>query len=170
MKHLINRNFIKCFGSCQGVVVGEQSLINTSFLQLTFFGRSFLTILSLYLLTFGFLFLPLIWCLFPYVSPFSLCLLDAPFSFCKFNTLTKCQVEGRGHPAVNCPAGSGWRNAQSNFHTISQLGSSLLLPRDLKRKEKPPLNQQPDSLEEIRRKANSERQGKRETLSRLTLD
>lgn len=38
--------------------------------------------------------------------------------FCKFSFLTLCQVEGRGHPGVNCSARDGWRKAESNFHTF----------------------------------------------------
>lgn len=57
---------------------------------------------------------------------FALCPSDAPF--CKFSALTLCQVEGRGHPGVNCLACDGWRKAQSNFHTISQQGPQPLLP------------------------------------------
>lgn len=55
----------------------------------------------------------------PLVLLFSLSL-QVPFTplFCKFSFLTLCQVEGRGHPGVNCSARDGWRKAESNFHTF----------------------------------------------------
>lgn len=34
-------------------------------------------------------------------------------SFCKFSILTLCQVEGRGHPGVNCSACNGWKKQKA---------------------------------------------------------
>lgn len=85
-------------------------------------------------------------------------------SFCKFSFLTLCQVEGRGHPGVNCSACNGWGKAESNFHTHFFAGSIATVAKpctDLERKEKPSLTCQPFSKEEIRREKGSERKRER---------
>jgi len=94
-------------------------------------------------------------------SPYSPFHSDAPFVN---SVLSPCVKWKAGTPRCKLPSLQWLEKSTKQFPHHFSVGSIATVAkpcRDLKRKVKPPLNRQPDSMEEIRREESSEREGER---------